>query len=534
MRVIAPRLPTPVTVDSGASTSHLPDDVVGEQIQRLEVFAAVGAGVWAFGLLMDGVVFPRTVGVVVSRTTLLIEVFAAFASLAVFLRVRYARRAPHTAGLAFMLLNAIGIALINTWARNPTRETMGHLSWMTFVILASSAIMPSTPRKVLAASLIAASLEPLGVWFAHLRGVAVPGVVETMALTMPNYVSAIVATVPSQVFQGLGRRLREARELGSYQLVELLGHGGMGEVWRAQHRWLARHAAVKLVRPEVLGAGADTDVRLILRRFEREAQATASLSSPHSIRLFDFGTTEDGSFYYVMELLKGRNLESLVREFGPLPVERAVYLLRQVCHSLAEAHARGLVHRDVKPANIYVCRMGLDYDFVKVLDFGLVKLRHADPMDTLVTSDQTTTGTPAYMAPETIVGGIDVDRRADVYSIGCVAYYLLTGQLVFPSSTPMQALVDHVHTPPVPPSERTEMPIPRAIDELVLACLEKSPDRRPQNAEELLRRLDGCDVRVDWTTTMAQRWWKTHLPEFSGPLPTMDSYSPSVAVNVTV
>jgi serine/threonine-protein kinase len=272
---------------------------------------------------------------------------------------------------------------------------------------------------------------------------------------MPNYVAAIVATVPSQVFQGLGRRLREAQELGSYQLVELLGQGGMGEVWRAQHRWLARHAAIKVIRPEVLGAGVNADVKLTLRRFEREAQATASLTSPHSIRLFDFGTTDEGSFYYVMELLKGRNLESLVYEFGPLPVERAVYLLRQVCHSLAEAHASGLVHRDIKPANIYVCRMGLDYDFVKVLDFGLVKVRHGDPMDTVVTSDHTTTGTPTYMAPETIVGGVDVDRRADVYSIGCVAYYLLTGQLVFPSKTPMQALVDHVHTPPVRrPNER--------------------------------------------------------------------------------
>src|SRR4029453_213980 len=156
---------------------------------------------------------------------------------------------------------------------------------------------------------------------------------------------------------------------------------GMGEVWRAQHRWLARHAAVKVIRPEVLGAGANADVGLIVRRFEREAQATASLSSPHSIRLFDFGTTAGGSFYYVIELLKGRNLESLVHEFGPLPVERAVYLLRQVCHSLAEAHASGLVHRDIKPANIFLCRLGPDDDFVKVLDFGLVK--HAAPAATV-------------------------------------------------------------------------------------------------------------------------------------------------------
>ena len=197
----------------------------------------------------------------------------------------------------------------------------------------------------------------------------------------------------------------------------------------------------------------------MLRRFEREAQATAALSSPHTIRVFDFGVTDDGTFYYVMELLAGRDLESLVREFGPVPADRAIYLLRQVCHSLADAHARGLVHRDIKPANIYVCRMGLDYDFVKVLDFGLVKFndQQRDASTTLMTGAHTTTGTPAYMAPEIILGEGEVDRRADVYALGCVAYYLLTGQLVFEADTPMKMFLQHVQTPPVPPSQRTEL-----------------------------------------------------------------------------
>jgi serine/threonine-protein kinase len=477
---------------------------------------------------MDGVVFPRTVGAVVPLPELRIEIAAVVTSVALFIYVHYRKHAPRAGGLLFMLLNAAGIAFINTWAHDPTLESMGHLSWTTFVILASSAIMPTTPRKTLAACLLAASLEPLGVWIAHLRGAVVPGIAATLALSMPNYVSALVATVPSQVFQGLGRKLREAQALGSYHLVELLGRGGMGEVWRAQHRWLARHAAIKLVRPEMLGAGAGADPTTILRRFEREAQATASLNSPHSIRLFDFGVTDEGSFYYVMELLTGRNLESLVREFGPLPADRAVFLLRQVCHSLAEAHARGLVHRDIKPANIYVCRMALDFDFVKVLDFGLVKLRRGNAMDTMLTADQTTTGTPAYMAPEMILG-LDVDRRADVYSVGCVAYFLLTGELVFPRSTPMQTLVDHVHTRPIPPSERTELPIPARLDELILACLEKSPDLRPQNTEELLQRLEGAAC-VPWTGAMAERWWKTHLPELSGPLRSADITTPSASV----
>jgi serine/threonine protein kinase len=321
------------------------------------------------------------------------------------------------------------------------------------------------------------------------------------------------------VLQRIGRRLREAQELGSYHLIALLGHGGMGEVWRAEHRLLAREAAIKLVRPEVLGARNAAEARVVLRRFEREAQATAALGSPHSIQLFDFGATREGTFYYVMELLSGRDLESLVREFGPVPASRALYLLRQVCHSLADAHARGLVHRDIKPANIYVCRMGLEYDFVKVLDFGLVKVKHAHrDGDTLATVDHTTTGTPAYMAPETILGDTEVDRRADVYALGCVAYFLMTGQLVFEADTSMKMLMQHLHAQPVPPSQRTELPIPRELDDLILACLQKDPDRRPQDAGELFRMACGCHSCDGWNQDMAGHWWEVHLPEYTGPL----------------
>jgi serine/threonine-protein kinase len=276
---------------------------------------------------------------------------------------------------------------------------------------------------------------------------------------------------------------------------------------------------VKLVRPELLGAGTDAAAAVMLRRFEREAQATASLSSPHSIRLFDFGVTEDRTFYYVMELLTGRDLDSLVREFGPVPADRALYLLRQVCHSLADAHARGLVHRDIKPANIYACRMGLEYDFVKVLDFGLVKYHDkAAVQETLAPADHTTTGTPAFMAPEMILGNGEIDRRADVYALGCVAYYLLTGELVFEAKTPMQMFLHHVQTPPIPPSQRTELPIPRELNDLVMACLEKNPDRRPQDAAELFRMARNIRFVQGWDTDSAQSWWEKHLIELTGPL----------------
>jgi eukaryotic-like serine/threonine-protein kinase len=197
-----------------------------------------------------------------------------------------------------------------------------------------------------------------------------------------------------------------------------------------------------------------------------------------------------------------------------------MFLLRQICHSLADAHSRGLVHRDVKPANIYTCRMGLDFDFVKVLDFGLVKFRGKGsvPAQTLLTIEHTTTGTPAYMAPEIIMGDADVDSRADVYALGCVAFFLLTGELVFDAPTPMKVLVQHVEARPVPSSRRTELPVPRELDEMVLRCLEKDPDKRPQSAEELLAMAEGCGACRTWNRLAAKTWWHRHLPEHGGPL----------------
>ena len=239
--------------------------------------------------------------------------------------------------------------------------------------------------------------------------------------------------------------------------------------------------------------GARDATATTLSRFEREAQATAALTSPHTIRLYDFGLTDEGSFYYAMELLDGRDLESLVRDFGPLSPARTMYLVRQVCRSLAEAHAIGLIHRDIKPANIYVCRMGVEYDFIKVLDFGLVTFDDRRGASALVTAEHVAIGTPAYMAPEAILGGATIDHRADLYALGCVAYFLLTGERVFHAESQMKLLMQHVNDEPIPPSRRTEQPIPREIDDLVLACLHKDPNRRPRSAEELGRLASGTN-----------------------------------------
>ena len=520
-KVIAPRESAPVS--SFMTTGGVPDDLLTEQVRRLRLCAAVATGLWAFGLVMDAFVRPGTVGSPFLVSTLVIEAVAIAASGLLFAYLRFTTHAPRIqahAGLVFMVLNAMGVGLLNTWARPLTDDALNELSWNTIVILVGAMLIPGTPKQMLVAALLSASMDPLGIGVAALRGREVPTALHTLILFLPSYACALAAVVPVTILHRLGRKLRHARELGSYHLEQLLGRGGMGEVWLGRHRLLARAAAVKLVRPELLGAGTDAAASVMLRRFEREAQATASLSSPHSIRLFDFGITEDRTFYYVMELLAGRDLETVVREFGPLPADRVIHVLRQVCHSLAEAHARGLVHRDITPANIYLCRMGLDYDFVKVLDFGLVKFDAQREIErTLLGGVHATAGTPAFMAPELIAEG-EVDSRADVYSLGCVAYYLLTGQFVFDAESAMKMFVHHLQTDPIAPSQRTELPIQADLDALVMACLSKDPERRPRNAEEVRFLLDGLRGAGRWGNERAREWWQSHLPELAGPLAT--------------
>jgi eukaryotic-like serine/threonine-protein kinase len=446
---------------------------------------------------------------------LVIEGTAALLAAMTAVYVRFGHSSPRAKanlGLASMPVYAFALAILNSWAPQPT--TMRPLSGITILILFFGMMAPASPRKTLYASLVAASMDPLGVWIAHLRGLPVPSVWHTFLLFFPNYACAVLAVVPSRILYKLGRNLREARAMGSYQLVERLGEGGMGEVWLARHRLLARTAAIKLIRPERLGEIGSDDATMTLGRFAREAQATAALTSPNTIRLFDFGLTDDGTFFYVMELLDGRDLESLVHTYGPLPPARAVHILRQICRSLAEAHARGLIHRDVKPANIYVCRMGLEYDFVKVLDFGLVKVEQPGDAATMMTAAPMAVGTPAYMAPETILGDVEVDRRVDVYALGCVAYYLLTGERVFSAQTQVKLLMQHLQEQPSLPSRRTLQQIPPELDRLVLDCLHKDPARRPADANAVFQRLAECTID-NWDQRSARSWWETHLPDLA-------------------
>jgi serine/threonine-protein kinase len=372
-------------------------------------------------------------------------------------------------------------------------------------------IVPSPPGRTIAATLLTALADPLALWVALEAGAPRPAG-DLAEMFLPTAMACFLAPLSARIVYGLTVEVKRAREMGSYRLVEKLGQGGMGEVWRAEHRMLARGAAIKLIRPSALGAGG-SHAHEMVKRFEREAQATAALRSPHTIEVYDYGVADDGTFHYVMELLEGFSLQALVDRFGPVPPERAVSLLRQACHSLAEAHAAGLVHRDVKPANLFVSRLGLDVDFVKVLDFGLVKRQGPSaPGAEALTVEGNFTGTPGFMPPEVALGTEPVDGRADIYGLGCVAYWLLTGQRVFESTNAMQMVIDHVRTVPVPPSQRTAQPIPEALERIVLRCLEKDPRARPASAAGLSRELDALGIEGRWTEARARDWWAAHPP----------------------
>jgi eukaryotic-like serine/threonine-protein kinase len=402
--------------------------------------------------------------------------------------------------LGYEIVVALVISISDHLAPLQAGVPFATISWLCVWIVIFPLVVPASPRWALVAGVASASTWPVGYLFGLALGNP-PATGSTLLLAcLSNYIAAAVAMFSTIV-------IRQLQELGCYQLVEKLDHGGMGEIWRARHRMLARPVAVKLIRPELLGLKSPVEATALVSRFEREAQATAALHSAHTVALHDFGVTPEGAFYYVMELLEGLDLETLVRRFGPVPPERAIHFLVQACDSLAEAHAVGLVHRDVKPANIVACHWGLKWDFVKVLDFGLVKATWSMGDDDHLTSDGVITGTPAYMAPEAVLGGRGLDARVDLYGLGAVAYWLLTGERVFAGRTPVEVLLHHVKTAPIPPSERTGTPIPASLEALVLSCLAKDPDERPASAEWLAARLAECETAGDWTPARAHAWW---------------------------
>jgi eukaryotic-like serine/threonine-protein kinase len=496
----------------------LPDDLLKGAAQRVAITSLVISGLLVLEYLLVHLLFLRP-GTLkpddAAKLTRWLPVFdvigpaIVLVSLVLFWYSRSPGRSPRRLldiALGYEIFLAFSVGMLNYAVEPPT-----GVSWIAITILIFAAIVPSTPAKVLVAALVAALMDPAAALFWERLGRTSVGIHQALLLAIPNYLCALVAPVISHVITRLGREVRRAREMGSYVLGELIGRGGMGEVWQARHRFLARPAAIKLIKADVLRAVTKVQGDVLVQRFHQEARAAADLRSPHTIQLYDFGIASDGTFYYVMELLNGMDLQTLVEEYGPLPPARAIHLLRQACESLAEAHDRGLIHRDIKPANIQVCCMGDYFDFVKVLDFGLVK--HASggiAADAALTAPNVVTGTPAYLSPESALGEA-VDRRTDIYAMGCVAYWMLTGRQVFPGNGVVQTMARHIRTPADPPSLYSLLRIPPELDAIVLACLAKSPDDRPDTARELADRLADCEADDRWGPEHARLWWESRL-----------------------
>jgi serine/threonine-protein kinase len=318
---------------------------------------------------------------------------------------------------------------------------------------------------------------------------------DVMLLT----IVATGSTFGARTISLLRRQVAEARQLGQYHLRRRIGSGGMGEVYLAEHQLLKRPCALKMIRPDaVTGPRA-------LERFEREVRLTATLSHPNTVEIYDYGRSEDGTYYYVMEYLPGLSLSDLVERYGPLPAARTVYLLRQVCRALREAHSAGLIHRDIKPSNIFAARRGGMDDVAKLLDFGLVRPAATDHSPHLSEEGQIL-GTPQFMSPEQATGGRELDERSDIYSLGAVAYYLLTGRPPFDEGGAIRILIAHARDPVVPPS-RVLAGIPADLERVVLRCLAKNPGERFEDAEGLERALGECACDEDWDQDRAARWW---------------------------
>ena len=492
----------------------LPVDLLQDIARRLQILCGIVPVV-----ATTGAIATRVTGTGGAPSPFLFDGVLLFwvASLTILIVIRRGRLPAQRlldVGMVYGIVVA-GIAALVTVPLNWLVTPRQSLLWSPVAVwvLIFPMIVPNTTKRTLIAALLAAAMEPLALLlYVRLgQGSFPPGPVFARAM-WGNLTAVGIAVIASRVLYRLGEKLTQARALGSYQLEGLLGEGGMGQVFRGRHRLLARPSAIKIITPSRIGVDSRDDVERIFRRFEREAQTTALLESPHTIEVYDFGLGRDGTFYYVMELLDGLDLYELVNRYGPQPPERVVWLVRQACHSLYEAHERGLVHRDIKPGNLFTCRVGMDVDILKVLDFGLVLPRERSGSGLSAENEAIPVGTPMYMAPEAIMAGPDmpVDHSIDLYALGCSAYWLLSGRNVFEKANQAALMMAHLKEPPRPVSEVAPQPVPAGLEAAVMACLAKLPEDRPRTARELSDRLQALDLEREWTPERRNAWWALH------------------------
>ncbi len=496
-----------------SSDAIVPLDSSGERDflrERLALYALVtlcaSLGFFVAGFAIEALFPAPAAGArILSRTDLLFHLAASAVLLAVWLAARQASPPEKTLRVidaggtvaALALFACMAGSMPGAW-----RPEMMFLLIAISVLLYRAATVPGSPTRTAWISMLSTAPAPaLAAWaYAADSPPEISRGSSVAYATLWAVLTVALSTLVAFVTFRLRRSVAKARKLGQYTLTEKIGEGGMGIVYRAEHSMLRRPTAIKLLPPGK--AGEDS-----LKRFEREVQLTARLTNPHTVSVYDFGRTPDGLFYYVMEYLDGVDLETLVVESGPLPPGRAVRILRQVCAALSEAHSIGLIHRDIKPANIILCERGGISDIAKVLDFGLVK-DLADTGKAGLTAENVLHGTPQYMAPEAIRDSRSSDPRSDLYALGAVGYFLLTGTPVFSGRSPLETIHHHLQSEPEPLSRRLGRPVPEQLEGVILGCLAKEPDQRPESAKALARALASCEGVQPWDEAGAQAWWR--------------------------
>ncbi len=479
---------------------------------------------------------------------------ASLAFAALWLLLRGAPRSPafvRAVELSTLFVGTAAISAIALVMDLIAEPDMVVRSLLSFVLLVYAVYVPSTARHTLVVALLM-TVPLLGCIFVAFRAWD-PALYEPPAATWPKQqigdmaypatlvsaafwaIAVSMAAAFSQTIYGLRKAVNDIQRLGQYTLEKKLGEGGMGVVYRASHGMLRRPTAIKLLLPDRAGKDA-------LTRFEREVRRTAMLTHPNTVTVFDYGRTLDGVFYYAMELLEGASLDEIVEVDGPQPEERVIHLLEQAAGSLAEAHDAGLIHRDVKPGNIMVVDRGGISDLVKVVDFGLVKdvgpeARGGATSEAALTNANAITGTPLYIAPETVTAPDTVDARTDLYALGAVGYWLLTGTHVFGGKSILEVCAHHLHSVPDAPSARLGAPVAADLEAVLLACLAKRPEDRPASAHVLRERLRACAAAGRWTNARAAEWWADHRHQLrsggakaSAPSDVFDARTPHLTV----
>jgi eukaryotic-like serine/threonine-protein kinase len=504
---------------SGLSGFHATDEITGMLRRRLRVAGLIALAGCAAFMIRNLIAPPASLELTTEISLMVVVAVLTFLSALLWSHLRLSIRALRGVELGLFGVMALFFAYLQyeglhegqilMWAPPENREQVLELAngntslrWVVLIVLYGTFIPNTWKRCATIVGILA--LTPLLLTFLVCHDCPVMGQHTGPALfrmSVAVSMGAAIAIFGSYKIAELQEEAYAARKLGQYQLRRRLGSGGMGEVYLGEHVLLRRQCAIKLIRPDQ--AGDPTN----LSRFEREVQAMATLTHWNTVEIFDFGHADDGTFYYVMEYLPGMTLQELVERHGPLPPGRAVHFLRQICAALEEAHAVGLIHRDIKPRNVIACRRGGAYDVAKLLDFGLVQDIGLGKDAGKLTVQGTILGSPPFMSPEQALGKNNIDTRTDIYSLGSLAYFLLTGQPPFSRDSAMEMLVAHVHEPPAPLTDlRPELPVD--LQDVILRCLQKDPEQRFQDVDSLDRALADCACADQWDRDRAAEWWK--------------------------